>query len=82
MPKSAVRPINSSKNKLNSEIILIFHFNPNILKVTWDFACWICLFYHKYSTRLIDIVWFDVIFAELFLNVLYFLQTMQLLMVI
>ena len=82
MPKSAVRPINSSKNKLNSEIILIFHFNPNILKVTWDFACWICLFYHKYSTRLIDIVWFDVIFAELFLNVLYFLQAMQLLMVI
>ena len=74
--------MNGSKNKLNSEIILIFHFNPNILKVTWDFACWICLFYHKYSTRLIDIVWFDVIFAELFLNVLYFLQTMQLLMVI
>ena len=38
-------------------------------KVTWDFACWICLFYHKYSTRLTDIVWFDVIFAELLLNV-------------
>ena len=74
--------MNGSKNKLNSEIILNFHFNPNTLKVTWDFACWICLFYHKYSTRLIDIVWFDVIFAELFLNVLYFLQAMQLLMVI
>ena len=29
MPKSAVGPINSSKNKLNSEIIFIFHFNPN-----------------------------------------------------
>ena len=29
MPKSAVRPINNSKNKLNSEIILIFNSNPN-----------------------------------------------------
>ena len=29
MPKSAVEPINSSKNKLNSEIILIFNHNPN-----------------------------------------------------
>jgi len=29
MPKSTVRPMNSSKNKLNSEIILIFHFNSN-----------------------------------------------------
>ena len=29
MPKSAVEPMNSSKNKLNSEIILIFHLHPN-----------------------------------------------------
>ena len=29
MPKSAVRPMNSSKNKLNCEIILIFNPNPN-----------------------------------------------------
>ena len=30
MLKSAVRPMNSSKNKLNGEIILIFHSNPNV----------------------------------------------------
>ena len=29
MPKSAVNPINSSNNKLNCEIILIFNLNPN-----------------------------------------------------
>ena len=29
MSKSAVRPMNSNKNKLNNKIILIFHFNPN-----------------------------------------------------
>ena len=29
VPKSAVGPINSIKNKLNSEIILIFHSYPN-----------------------------------------------------
>ena len=29
MPKSAMEPINSSKNKLNSEIIFIFHSNSN-----------------------------------------------------
>ena len=29
MPKSAVKPMNSSKNKLNNEIILIFHSYPN-----------------------------------------------------
>ena len=27
--KKCSEPMNSSKNKLNSEIILIFHFNPN-----------------------------------------------------
>ena len=27
--KSTVRPINNNKNKLNSEIIFIFHLNPN-----------------------------------------------------
>jgi len=58
------------------------HFYNGWFKVTWDFAYWICLFYHKYSTRVIDIVWFVVILAELLLNVLYFLQTMQLLMAI
>ena len=29
MPKSIVKLINSSKNKLNNEIILIFPPNPN-----------------------------------------------------
>ena len=29
MPKSTVRPMNSSKNKLNNEIIFIFNPNPN-----------------------------------------------------
>ena len=29
MPKSVVEPINSRKNKLNSEIILIFNPNSN-----------------------------------------------------
>ena len=29
MSKSAVGPMNSSENKLNSEIILIFHSHPN-----------------------------------------------------
>ena len=29
MPKNAVRLMNSSKNKINSEIIFIFHSNPN-----------------------------------------------------
>ena len=29
MPKIVMRPINSNKNKLNSEIILIFNPNPN-----------------------------------------------------
>ena len=29
MSKNEVGPINSSKNKLNSEIILIFNSNPN-----------------------------------------------------
>ena len=29
MPKNTMRPINSNKNKLNSEIILIFKLNPN-----------------------------------------------------
>ena len=29
MLKSAVRPMNSSKNKLNSEIIFIYNPNPN-----------------------------------------------------
>ena len=35
MPKSVVRPINSSKNKLNSEIIYNFNPPPN--------AHWVCL---------------------------------------
>ena len=63
-------------------LFIFYLFYNGWFKVTWDFAYWICLFYHKYSTRLIDIVWFDVLFAELLLNVLYFLQTMQLLMAI
>ena len=29
MLKSAVGPMNSNKNKLNSEIVFIFHPNPN-----------------------------------------------------
>ena len=29
MPKSTVEPMNSNKNKLNSEIILILNLNPN-----------------------------------------------------
>ena len=29
MRKSAVGPMNSNKNKLNSEIVFIFHPNPN-----------------------------------------------------
>ena len=29
MPKSAIVTMNSNKNKLNSEIILIFHPHPN-----------------------------------------------------
>ena len=29
MLKSAIRPINNSKNKLNNEIILIFNLNSN-----------------------------------------------------
>ena len=29
MSKSAMRPMNSNKNKLNCEIILIFNPNPN-----------------------------------------------------
>ena len=29
MPKSTVESMNNSKNKLNSEIILIFNYNPN-----------------------------------------------------
>ena len=29
MPKSALGPINSSRNKLNSEIIFIYNSNPN-----------------------------------------------------
>ena len=43
MPKSIVKPMNSSKNKLNSEKILIFHFNPNVhLVLVWiaqKYAC-------------------------------------------
>ena len=38
--------------------------------------------YSIISIRQGYIVWFDVLFAELLLNVLYFLQTMQLLMAI
>ena len=30
VPKSAVEPINSNKNKLNNEIIYNFNCNPNI----------------------------------------------------
>ena len=30
MLKSAVRPINSSKNKLNSKIILVFNLHPDV----------------------------------------------------
>ena len=33
MPKSAVRPINNSKNKLNNEITFIYNLNPNALIV-------------------------------------------------
>ena len=34
--KSVVRPMNISKNKLNSKIILIFHPNPNAhLRSVW-----------------------------------------------
>ena len=29
MPKNTIGLMNSSKNKLNSEIILIFNFHPN-----------------------------------------------------
>ena len=45
MPKNALGPMNSSKNKLNSEIILIFNPNPNahfILKLS-VYICYICL---------------------------------------
>ena len=36
MPKSAVGPMNSNKNKLNSEIIFIFHLNPNAPLIYMD----------------------------------------------
>ena len=36
MLKSVVKPMNSSKNKLNSEIILIFHYYPNTHLITAD----------------------------------------------
>ena len=39
MPKSVVKPMNSNKNKLNNEIILIFHFNPNAHLVLVWIAC-------------------------------------------
>ena len=29
MQKNVMKSMNSSKNKMNNEIILIFHFNPN-----------------------------------------------------
>ena len=35
MSKSTMRPMNSSKNKLNSEIILSFNPNPNAVCI-WD----------------------------------------------
>ena len=38
MSKSAMGPINNSKNKPNSEIILIFHFNPNA-HIIFHFKC-------------------------------------------
>ena len=44
--KSAMGPMNSSKNKLNSEIILIFNPNPNAhLVCVWDelnFSAYLC----------------------------------------
>ena len=39
MPKSAVRLINNSKNKLNSEIIFIFRQHPNTRSQAILFAC-------------------------------------------
>jgi len=39
MPKSALRPINNIKNKLNGEIILIFH-NKNV-KLKWGAQIWV-----------------------------------------
>ena len=44
-PKSAVELMNSSKNKLNGEIILIFNLNPNayfILELS-VYICFVCL---------------------------------------
>jgi len=44
-PKNAMELMNSSKNKLNSEIILIFNLNPNayfILKL-FVYICFVCL---------------------------------------
>ena len=35
MPKNAMKPINSSKNKLNSKIILIYNSIPNAR--LWEF---------------------------------------------
>ena len=38
--ESVVGPMNSSKNKLNSKIILIFHPNPNAYKKKWEKKKW------------------------------------------
>ena len=35
MPKNVVKPINSNKNNLNSEIIFIYHLNPNAHLINW-----------------------------------------------
>ena len=40
MPKSAVGPVNNSKNKLNSKIIFIYNPNPN--------ACYIPIFFYEF----------------------------------
>ena len=40
MSKSAVRLIYNSKNKLNSDIILIFYFNPNA-RYEWEANAWV-----------------------------------------
>ena len=58
MPKSVVRLINSSKNKLNSEIIFIFHSNPNAHLV----SVWIHVHVHVFSSSAFSAFFFLIFF--------------------
>ena len=72
MPKSTARPINSRKNKLNSEKILIFHPHPNThivrlakIMAKINYFCQLILLFSLFLLLFMNLLHFLVLFINL-----------------